>query len=123
MAAGKFGGHHSEALLEFGEVPALAAEDADGRLRLGDGVALAGDGLDEGGLAAAVRAEDSDVLASVDGEVDVVEDDVFAAGYVYMGQVQEGRHALLEYCPRGDCVLNQRDEKEIMFRINYSVYY
>ena len=41
-----------------------------------DGVALAGDGLDEGGFAAAVGAEDGDVLAGVDGEVDVVEDDV-----------------------------------------------
>ena len=32
---------------------------------LGEGVALAGDGLDEGGFAAAVGAEDGDVLAGV----------------------------------------------------------
>jgi hypothetical protein len=30
------------------------------------------------------------VLACVDGEIDVVEDDVFAPGYVDMRQVQEG---------------------------------
>ena len=60
-----------------------------------DGVALAGDGLDEGGFAAAVGAEDGDVLAGVDGEVDVVEDDVVAAGYVDVGQMQERRHSFL----------------------------
>ena len=63
----------------------------------GDGVALAGDGLDEGGFAAAVGAEDGDVLAGVDGEVDVVEDDVVAAGYVDVSQMQERWHSFLGY--------------------------
>ena len=84
--AGEFGGDDAEAFLELGEVPAFAAEDADLRLRLDNRVALAGDGLDEGGFAAAVGAEDGDVLAGVDGEVDVVEDDVVAASHVDVGQ-------------------------------------
>ncbi len=99
-AAGEFGGDDAEALFEFGEVPAFAAEDADLRFRLDDGVALAGDGLDEGGFAAAVGAEDGDVLAGVDGEVDVVEDDVVAAGHVDVCQMQERSHSFLGYRTR-----------------------
>jgi hypothetical protein len=37
------------------------------------------------------------VLAGVDGEVDVVEDDVVAAGHVDVGQMQERRHSFLGY--------------------------
>ncbi len=92
LFAGEFCGDYAEALFELGEVPAVAAEDADLGFGLGDGVALAGDGLDEGGLAAAVGAEDGDVFAGVDGEVDVVEDDVVAAGYVDVGQMKKGCH-------------------------------
>jgi len=90
VTAGQFGRDDAEALLELGEVPAGAAENADLGLRLGDWVALAGDGLDECGFAAAVGAEDGDVLAGVDGEIDVVEDNVFAASNVYVGQMQKG---------------------------------
>ena len=92
-AAGELGGDYAEALFELGEVPAFAAEDADLVLvRVDDGVALAGDGLDEGGFAAAVGAEDGDVLAGGDGEVDVVEDDVVAAGYVDVLEREKGCH-------------------------------
>ena len=98
--AGEFGGDYSEAFFEFGEVPAGAAEDADFVCGLAfewrDGVALAGDGLDEGGFAAAVGAEDGDVLAGGYGEVDVVEDDVFSAGDVDVFEVQEGCHVVYE---------------------------
>ena len=82
MSARQFGGDDAKALLELSEVPARAAEDADFSIRLGDGVALAGDGLDESGLAAAVRPENGDVLTGVDGEIDVVEDNVFPASYI-----------------------------------------
>ena len=68
------------------------AKDADLRFRMDDGVALAGDGLDEGGLTATVGAEDGDVLAGVDGEIDVVEDDVVSAGYVDVGQMKKRCH-------------------------------
>jgi hypothetical protein len=99
-APGELGGDDAEAFFKFGEVPAFAAEDADFCLGLDDWVALAGDGLDEGGLAAAVGAEDGDVLAGVDGEVDVVEDDVVAACHVDLGQMQERRHSFLGYRTR-----------------------
>ena len=101
-AAGEFGRDDAEALFKLGEVPALAAEDGDVSTRVvgvgvrpGDGVALAGDGLDEGGLAAAVGAEDGDVLAGGYGEVDVVQDMIVAAGYVDVVEFKERRHAVL----------------------------
>jgi hypothetical protein len=37
------------------------------------------------------------VLACVDGEVDVVKDDVVAAGHVDVGQMQERWHSFLGY--------------------------
>ena len=92
--AGKFGGDDAEALLEFGEIPALAAKDADLGFRLDDRVALAGDGLDESGFAAAVGAENGDVLAGVDAEIDVVKDEVVAAGYVYVSQFEKRWHLI-----------------------------
>jgi hypothetical protein len=55
-----------------------------------DGVELAVHGADEGGFAAAVGAEDGDVFAGLDGEVDVVEDDAVAGGYVDVAHVEEG---------------------------------
>jgi len=94
-AAGEFRGDDTEALLEFGKVPALATEDADLRFRLGNWIALAGDGLDEAGFAATVGAEDGDVLSGVDGEIDVVEDDVVTAGDIDVGQMQERGHSFL----------------------------
>lgn len=78
--AGKLGGDDAEVGAELGDVPAAAAEEEQlGRVR-DDGVALAGDGFDEGGLAASVGAEDGDVLAGSDAEGDGMEDNVVAAG-------------------------------------------
>ena len=54
---------------------------------LNDGIELAGHGEDERGFAAAVGAEDGDVLAGADGEVDVVQDDAVAARDVDVAQV------------------------------------
>jgi len=86
-------GDDAEVLPELGEVPAAAAEDADfgeGMVRAGDGgVELAGHCADEGGFAATVGAEDSDVFAGLDGEVDVVEDVAVAEGYVDVSHLQE----------------------------------
>ena len=50
-----------------------------------DGVDFAVHGANEGGFAAAVGSEDGDVFAGGDGEVDVVEDDGVAEGYVDVG--------------------------------------
>jgi hypothetical protein len=80
--AGKLGGDDAEALLEFGQIPAIAAEDVDSGLWLNDWVALAGDGLDQRGFAAAVRAENSNMLTGVDREVDIVKNDVVSASDV-----------------------------------------
>ena len=74
---------------QLSEIPALAAEDADLHFRQGNGIDLAGHGEDEGGLAAAVGAEDGDVLAGADGEVDVVKDDAIAARDVDVAQVEK----------------------------------
>jgi hypothetical protein len=89
--------NHSESLLQLGQIPPFATEDADLRVRVDDGVALTGHRLDKGGFAAAVGAEDGDVLAGVDGEVDVVEDDVVATGHVDVGKMQERGHSFLGY--------------------------
>lgn len=93
--AGEFGaegavGDDAEVLAELGEVPAMAAEDADVHAGLDDGIKLAGDGEDERGLAASVGAEDADMLAGADFEVDVVEDGAVAAGDVDLGEGEEG---------------------------------
>lgn len=76
-------------LAELGEVPTGAAEDAD--LHAGDDnvVDVAGHGADEGGFSAAVGAEDGNVLACADGEVDVVQDEAVAEGDVDLAHVEE----------------------------------
>lgn len=78
--AGQLGGDDAEMAAELRDIPAFAAEQEELRLGRGDGVALAGDGFDEGGFAAAVGPEDGDVFAGGDAEGDVVKDDVVAAG-------------------------------------------
>ena len=94
--AGKVRAHqaradHAEVAAQLGEIPAVAAEDADAHARLDDGINLAGDGEDEGGFSASVGAEDGHVLAGADGEIDVVEHDAVAAGHVDLAQREELR--------------------------------
>jgi hypothetical protein len=55
-----------------------------------EGVELAVHGADEGGFAAAVGSEDGDVFAGAYGEVDVVEDDGVAEGYVDVAHCEKG---------------------------------
>ena len=80
--AGEIHSYDAEVLAQLSEVPAVTAEDADFHSRLHQRVGLAVDGENECGFAAAIGAEDGDVLAGFDGEIDVVEDDALAAGYV-----------------------------------------
>ena len=92
--AGEFRAHgpgadDPEMTAEFREIPALAAEDANAHAGLNDGIELAGDGEDKRGLAAPIGAEDGDMLAGADGEVDVVEDDAFAPRDVDVAKVEE----------------------------------
>lgn len=56
-----------------------------------EGVKLAGDGFEQGGFAAAVGAEDGEVFAGVEGEGDVVEDGLVAAGYGDVLEIEDGR--------------------------------
>ncbi len=78
--AGEFGGDDAQMSAELGDIPALAAEQAQFGGGRDDGIALAGDGPDEGGFAAAVGAEDGDVFAVGDAQGDCVQHDIVAAG-------------------------------------------
>ena len=96
LAAGQLGGDDAEALFELGEIPAGSAEEADAGVRLNQGVELAGEGFEEGGFAAAVGAQDGEVFAGVEDEVDVVQDGRGATGYVDVGEIDDGlRHVAL----------------------------
>lgn len=70
----------AEILAQLGDDPAVIAEEAHAGAILWDGVALARDGLDERGFAAAVGPEDDHLLATCDAQRNVMENDVFAAG-------------------------------------------
>lgn len=88
--AGQVGGDEAHAAAEVGEVPAIAAKDADFCFGVNQGVKLAGDGFEEGGFAAAVWAEDGEVFACVEGEGDVVEDGLVAAGDRDVLEIEDG---------------------------------
>lgn len=97
--AGELGRDDTEALAKLGQIPALAPEDANhGRLPVWtdrERVELAGDGLEERGLAAAVGTEDGEVFACMEVEADVVKHGRTAARDVHMLQGKdELRHAL-----------------------------
>ncbi len=78
--AGQLGRHHAEMSAKLRDVPTFAAEEAELGGGRDDGITLAGDGLYERGFAAAVGAEDGEVLAAGDAEGDGVKDDIVAAG-------------------------------------------
>jgi hypothetical protein len=69
----------AEEVAQVEDVPDGLAENAEGRFGVCERIALAGDGLDERGFAAAVGAEDGNVFAGADGEADVAEGGVLAA--------------------------------------------
>lgn len=77
--AGEFRGDHAEMGAQLRNIPALAPEEEQLRFRRDDWIALAGDGFDEGGFAAAIGAENGHMFTVGDAQRDVVEDDVVAA--------------------------------------------
>ncbi len=88
---GEVVGDDAEEGAEVKDVPGIAAEDA--HFAGGRGIArveFAGDGLDEGGFAAAVGAEDGDVFAKGDGEGDVFEAGAIAAEDGDVAKFEEG---------------------------------
>lgn len=78
--AGEFRGDDAEMGAELRDVPARAAQQPQLSGGRDDGVALAGEGLDERGFAATIGAENGDVFPVGNAEGDVVEDNVVAAG-------------------------------------------
>src|SRR5690349_176802 len=69
----------AEQIAQLGDVPQFAPQDLDGRAFAGQRIAFAGDRLDQRGFAAAVRAQDADVLTGSDRERNVVQRGAFSA--------------------------------------------
>jgi len=88
--AGQVGGDDAKALAEFGEIPAGTAKKVDGGAGEGERVEFAGNGLEQGGLAAAVGTKDGKVLSRVEGEMDVVENGDAATGDVNVMERKNG---------------------------------
>src|SRR6266550_385619 len=65
-----------------------------------DRIALARNGLDERGLAAAVRAQDRDVLARFDAQAEVIKCDVVASNDAHVFKVHQGRSHEVRFSPR-----------------------
>ena len=87
--AGQIGADHAEVATQLGEVPAIAAKDTDVHAGLNDGIDLAGDGENQRRLAAAIGAEDGDMLACADGEMHVMKDDAIAARDIHVGEFEK----------------------------------
>lgn len=87
--ARELGGDDAEMGAELRDVPAGSAKETQLGGGRDDRVALAGDGFDERRFAAAIGAEDGDVLAAGDAQGDVVEDDIVAAGDVDVAHEEE----------------------------------
>src|SRR5208283_2729374 len=80
---------HANVRAEVKDVPAVLAEDAKGSGGIEQWVTFAGDGFDQRGFAATVRAEDSDVLAGFDREAEAVQGQPLAALYRDVGEFQQ----------------------------------
>ena len=77
--AGQIRFDHAEPLAQLKQLPALAAEDAHARARPSQGIALAGQRLDQRGLAATIRAEDGQMLVALHAQRNIVEHGLQAA--------------------------------------------
>src|SRR5690349_8321129 len=71
------------------DVPAFASENRDRGAFIRERVAFPSDGLDQGGLAAAVRAKDADMLTGCHEEADVLQCRVLSPHYDDVLQVQK----------------------------------
>jgi hypothetical protein len=84
-------GDDAELTAEIVDMPSVAAEDFEAPgFGLETRIEFAGDQLDEGRFAGAVRAQDHDVFALGDGEGDVVEDGLVAALDGDVLEIEEG---------------------------------
>lgn len=87
----EIGGDDAEGRAEFEDIPERAAQDGDRGIFALKRVALAREGLDEGGFAGAVGAEDADMFADSDAKRQAVEGDVLAAKDSDVLQVEQRR--------------------------------
>lgn len=87
---------HPEMATKLRDVPAIAAEEANARLRRDDWIALAGDGLDERGFSAAVGPQDSNMLAVGDAQIDVVKHNGVATGDIHVLHIEKARIANID---------------------------
>ncbi len=90
LVAGNVIGDDAEVAAKLGYVPASATKDAQLHARLNQRINLAVEGADEGGFAAAIGAENGDVFARFNVEVNVAEDDGVAQGNVDIAHSEEG---------------------------------
>src|SRR6266404_5763235 len=82
------------------DVPSVAAQNRHRGFFPDDRIALARNGFDERGLAAAVRAQYRDVLARFDAQAEVIECDVVASNDAHVFQVHQSRSHEVRSSPR-----------------------
>src|SRR5882762_5310032 len=82
------------------DVPSVAPQNRHRGFFPDDRIALARNGFDERGLAAAVRAQDRDVFARFDAQAEVIECDVVASNDAHVFQVYQGRSHEVRFSPR-----------------------
>ena len=87
--AGKIGGDDAQPLAQLENLPAFPAENAHARARLRQGIAFTGHGFDQRGLAAAVGAQQSDVLSGGDAQGDIMKHNLKASRYRDIFQFQK----------------------------------
>ena len=90
LMAGKIVGDDAKVAAKLGEIPAVAAKDAQLGFGANERVEFAGEGADECGFAAAVGAEDDDVFAGLNGQGEIVQHDAIAECDVDVAHFQKG---------------------------------
>ncbi|HKH98548.1 MAG TPA: hypothetical protein VJ999_05515 [Candidatus Sulfotelmatobacter sp.] len=84
-------GHDAQAGAQVEHIPALFPENRHRRSLTNHRIAFARNGLDERGLAAAVGAEDGDVLIGADAQGEIVQSDLLAAHDAQVLEVEQRR--------------------------------
>src|SRR6267378_1350510 len=82
------------------DVPSVAPQNRHRGFFPDDRIALARNGFDERGLAAAVRAQDRDVFARFNAQAEVIECDVVASNDAHVFQVHQSRSHEVRFSPR-----------------------
>lgn len=83
--------HHTEVLPQLRDIPSFTPEQSQPHLRRVDRVALAGDRLDQGRFAAAVRPQNGHMLAPLDTQADVMQHHGIPPCDIYVGHLKKLR--------------------------------